>query len=459
MKAGLLPLYIKLYDDFVPFLRERLESFYEKVAAALESRGIEVILAPFCRELPEFEETVKTFETESADAIITLHMAYSPSLESAGVLAGSALPIIVLDTTETSTFTNTQDAGEINYNHGIHGVMDLCSMLIRLGKPYAIAAGHYEKSDCLDRVEGFLRAAVAARALQQSKVGLFGPAFPSMGDFAVPYEEMQARFGIQAQVLPPEQVEAVYDSITEAEIAAEKAENAVMFTLCTDTRTPDYDACVRACLAVRKCIDLYGLSAFSATFLHMETVLSGLPTMPFLECCKAMSRGIGYAGEGDALTAAFTGALLQGYPETNFVEIFCPDWENDMVFLSHMGEMNYRIADNKPALYQNALRYAGDYTPYAAYARMKGGKGVYLNVSRGKEDFKLVLASAQMLCFQEDSFQTSMRGWMKTEHGTAELLEKLSRHGATHHSVFIYDAMVEQMAYFGALLGLETVVI
>ncbi|MBQ8435462.1 MAG: chemotaxis protein CheA, partial [Oscillospiraceae bacterium] len=39
--------------------------------------------------------------------------------------------------------------------------------------------------------------------------------------------------------------------------------------------------------------------------------------------------------EGDILTAAFCGALLQGFADTSFVEIFCPDWKGGRVMLSH----------------------------------------------------------------------------------------------------------------------------
>ena len=35
MKIGLLPLYIKLYDDNSPKMRPRLEEFYEKIRNAL----------------------------------------------------------------------------------------------------------------------------------------------------------------------------------------------------------------------------------------------------------------------------------------------------------------------------------------------------------------------------------------------------------------------------------------
>ena len=179
-----------------------------------------------------------------------------------------------------------------------------------------------------------------------------------------------------------------------------------------------------------------------------------------MECCKAMERGIGYAGEGDGLTAAFTGAFLTAYPETSFVEIFCPDWKNNTLFMSHMGEMNYRIADVKPVIRRVGVKYAGEIYPYVGYTRMKSGEGVYVNISRDKEDYKLLLAPAKVLAEGQDNFPNSMRGWMMPKDSTtAEFLEKLSDNGATHHSSFIYGAKVEELVYFGKLLALETVVI
>ena len=162
MKIGLLPLYIALYDRTSPSMRPRLEAFYQEIAQEFAKRGVEVETSPFCRLKPEFEQAVGKFEAAGVDALVTLHMAYSPSLESIDVLAGTALPIVVLDTTETLEFTNGQDPVEIDYNHGIHGVMDMCSMLTREGKDYAVAAGHYRDSDVLDRVCGYVRAGPSA---------------------------------------------------------------------------------------------------------------------------------------------------------------------------------------------------------------------------------------------------------------------------------------------------------
>ena len=459
MKIGFLPLYVKLYDDVVPGIRPRLDAFYEKIAAELEKRGMDVVRSPFCRLKDEFKAAVSLFEAEGADAIITLHMAYSPSLESIEALCDTQLPIVVLDTTETLEFTNEQDDGEIMYNHGIHGVMDMCSMLTQKGVDYAIAAGHWETSNVIDRVCGYAKAAAAAKALKKARVALVGGNFAGMGDFRVAYSELAEKFGIDVLQPVAKDLRPYFDGLTAEEIAAEKAANAARFELADNIVEAEYDFAVRSCLALRKYVRDKALTAFTVNFMGIGAETTGINSMPFLECCKAMEQGIGYAGEGDVMTAAFVGALLNTYKDTTFVEIFCPDWKNDLIFLSHMGEVNYGIADTKPLLSRLGTKYgSGDEYPYAAYTRMKGGKGVYLNVSRTAEDYRLFIAEAEMVSYDSDKFATAMRGWMKPDgYTTAEFLEEHSRWGATHHSIFVYGATAEEMEHFGKLLGMETV--
>lgn len=448
MKIGLLPLYIQLYDETSPHVRPRMEAFYEEIATQFERRDVSVERVGFCRIKLEFEQAIAEFEQAKVDAIVTLHMAYSPSLESIEVLTATKLPIVVLDTTETLEFTPLQDTGEVMYNHGVHGVMDMCSMLKRYGKPYAIAAGHYQQSDVIDRACGFVRAAVAASALKKSRVGLVGGAFKGMGDFAVDPEELKERFGITIEKFAAEVLDEYAKQVSKEAVEAELKDNNERFDFAEDVVQEDYKKAVVRCLAMRACLEEKGYTAFSANFQQVVN-------MPFVECCKAMERGIGYAGEGDGLTAAFTGALLRAYPETGFVEIFCPDWKNNMVFLSHMGEVNYRTVQAKPLISPKAGS-----TDYVGYARMKGGKGVYVNVSRGKEDYQLLLAPAEMLSYESDNMPRRMRGWMRPECGsTAEFLEAHSRHGATHHSMFVYGATVEELSFFSQLLSMEVVVI
>ena len=454
--VGLLPLYIKLYDDLLPSLRNRLDAFYETVASRMEQQGVTVLRAGFCRLESEFSAAVGSFEAQGADCIVTLHMAYSPSLESAQVLAKTQLPIVVLDTTQTYEFDFMQDPDEINYNHGIHGVMDMCNLLRRNGKLFAICAGHYEHSDVIARACGLARAAAAARSLRGSRVGVFGGNFNGMGDFLVTPEEMRERFGVEMIEAQAQEICRLRDSVTKEEIEAEMEADRARFDFPEELDEARYSLNTKACLTMRKWIEARGLSAFSVNFLKVSPS-AGLDSMPFIEACKAMEKGIGYAGEGDALTAAISGALLGVFPETSFVEIFCPDWKNGNVMISHMGEMNYRLAAEKPQLRGVSFNYTDAEPPVVGYARFKGGKAVYANFCRDEEGYCLVMAPVEMLSAEKDNFPLAMRGWMRPQMPVERFLEELSRYGATHHSVLLYDVSAQQMEFFGKLLGMKVI--
>ena len=87
-----------------------------------------------------------------------------------------------------------------------------------------------------------------------------------------------------------------------------------------------------------------------------------------------MARGVGYAGEGDVLTAAFSGALMTVFPRTTFSEMLCPDWKEDVILLNHMGEMNLNLAKWRPILRTLPFNYHSCGETASAYGCMRGGR-------------------------------------------------------------------------------------
>lgn len=129
--------------------------------------------------------------------------------------------------------------------------------------------------------------------------------------------------------------------------------------------------------AARRWLEQENLTAFSVNFLA-ATRESGLPVVPFLEASKAMARGIGYAGEGDVLTAALVGALASICPQTTFTEMFCPDWAGESIFLSHMDEGNPELLAGRPQLLQKPFPWTDAGAPVVAAGRLRGGDAACL---------------------------------------------------------------------------------
>jgi len=461
-KIGLLPLYLKLYDDREQDKRTRIESFYKQIAAELEKRNVEVLTTPICRTRSEFEAAISGFEDGGAEAIVTLHLAYSPSLESIDALARTALPIIICDTTPTYSFAPDQDPAEIMYNHGIHGVQDMCNLLVRRGKSFQIEVGHWDKSDVLDRVVRRLVSARMAHRMRTMRAGLAGEPFEGMGDFYVSASDLKSTIGVETRHLNPRQFKTLLSEVTDPEIREEQELDKKRFVT-EGINEEAHRRSVHTGLALQKWIDREGIGAFSFNFLQIGKA-TGLETAPFLQASKLMARGIGFGGEGDLLTASLVASLAAGNPDTSFSEMFCPDWKNGSIFLSHMGEMNWKLASGKPRLLEMDFQWSAAANPVYVAGRFKAGDFLLIDLlplEPLKEGaYRLIIAPAKMLEVPgKDNFGRSIHGWFKPTLPMPDFLAQYSRLGGTHHLAVSYGMEVETAEAFGRMMGWETAVI
>ncbi len=457
-KIGLLPLYLKLYDDLDDGSRRRkVEEFPRRISAELVRRGLEVVAAPVCRIEKEFAAAVKKLEAEKVDALVTLHLAYSPSLESSAVLARTRLPIIVLDTTPTWSYAPDQDPDELMYNHGIHGVQDMCNLLMRNGKPFLIEAGHWERSDVLDRVAALAVPARMATAMRRGRVGMLGTAFKGMGDFYVPAAKIKSTLGARVKPLDRETLLKLAAEVKQRDVDAEVASDARFQK--DGVSDAAHARSVKLGLAIRRWVEMEGLTALTFNFMDMVKK-DGYTTAPFLEMSKAMERGIGYAGEGDTLTALLVSALAAGFPETSFTEMFCPDWEHNTLFLSHMGEVNPRLLAGTPQLREMDYHYSATDNPAFVVGRFRPGKVVLVNLAPTAAGYRLVIAPATMLDVPGvDRMKDSVRGWFTPPVPVPDFLAAYSRVGGTHHLAVTYADDTKPFERFGSLMGWDVAVI
>ena len=456
VKIGYLPLYIKLYDDSDPTTREPLEKYMRTLISMLETQGVEVVPAPVCRVKSEFEAAADLFLREDVCAVVTQHLAYSPSLESIDALERMGVPVIVLDT--TPDYGLMDEAGYMNGitpNHGIHGVQDMCNLLRRRGIEYYICAGHAMHSDVIARTAGLCRAAAAARSYRRARVGSVGGSFTGMGDFLVTDEDYKEKIGAQVLYMDSAVVAKYLSQVTREDMEAEFAFDEATFTMeVTDRKA--YEEAVRSGLAVRKWAEDEKLTALTVNFLTLD--ICGLPKMPFAECCKALARGQGYAGEGDVLTAGLVGALRSVYHDTTFTEMFCPDWKKDVILLSHMGETNYHLAQWKPVMSTVPFNYNSCGDTAAPYMCYRPGKAVFVNVAPAREGFSMIACPVEMLDggLEYGKYRKSNQGWMKPDRPLPEFLKAFSELGGTHHSALVYGADAEEILCFGRMMGFET---
>jgi len=459
IRVGFLPLYIKLYDDFNGSgYRAPMETYMKMAIGMLESQGIEVILADVCRIKPEFDAAAAMFNEADVDAVITMHLAYSPSLESIEALLSLKAPIIVFDSTPDYGLIKAAGyEGRIGPNHGIHGVQDMCNLLKRNGKPYYICAGHALHSEVIAELAGMCRAAAVKKAYETMKVGSVGGSFTGMGDFLISDERYKADIGAEVSYMTPDVVKGYLEKVSEEEIDAEMALEREKYDV-NVTYHEDHRLATKSGLAIRKWMQEKGLGAVTVNFLTLD--ICGLPKMPFPECCKVLERGQGYAGEGDVLTAGLVGALFAAYPNTTFTEMFCPDWEQDVILMSHMGESNPNLAQWKPHIRNCNFKFNTCGNTVGMYTCARKGNVTVVNLAPMNDGFNLVLCPGQMLDvgLENGAYANSTQGWFKPGKPLPQFLE-YSLAGGTHHSAMVYDADIEELKAFGEMMGFHVVVV
>jgi L-arabinose isomerase len=458
IKAGLLPLYIKLYDSALPQMRPIVENFVKVIKDKLTAESLEVIPSSVCCVKEDFEKAVSYFEKSNTDIIITLHLAYSPSLESAEALSKTKVPIIVLDTTPDYLFDQTLNSEAILYNHGIHGVQDMCSLLNRNGKRFEIFAGHYEKSDVCKRAAVCAHAVCAARLLNGMRVGLIGKPFDGMGDFTVS-EDTLKKLGVSVVECLEKDLLHLSKLISENELKEEYEKDKQICKI-GNIEYKDYKETEKVALTVRKWITAQKLGAFTMNFQAAGSI-NGFDTMPFSEASKQMAYGIGYAGEGDVLTAALTGSLLTSFKDVTFAEMFCPNWQQGSVFLSHMGEANLTVMENLHMIIKD-FPYAKAFNPTCIMGHMKGGQSCFVNIAPNKEGcFDIILADGNMVNLPGSigSFNDSISGWFKPDTKLEMFLEKYSIAGGTHHGAIVYGVKANDLKAYAKTLNLKYIII
>lgn len=426
--AVLFPLYLALYDKVLPERRAGLLPFLQEVREFLVARGVTLIDPGIITTPAEVRRAAAA--AADADLIITLHLSYAPSLLVADTLQRLRLPILMLDTTKADRFDARSTPIDVGENHGIHGVMDLASVLTARRVPFDIVAGSLRDPGFAPRAEQALRALQAAALFRRQRIGLTGCPFPGMGDFAVSFPELRRRFGVTIHHVSVAEIIAAGRRVPVARIAAEVRADRQRFRLhAVDPAA--HAAAVRDYLGLAAIVATRQLSGYTMNF---QQVRRGLAT-PFYACSRLMSDGIGYAGEGDVLTSLLGQPLNHLAGEAFFAEMFCPDWRGGTLFMAHMGEIDVRFARarSRPWLAQKKALLNDQLSVYplpALEEREVTVVNLALDAERG---FRCVVARADIVRFRAKLEFGMPHFKMRPRLPLESFLECYALNGGGHH--------------------------
>ena len=452
MKNGRLsvvaaPLYLAFYDEVDPDLRNRIYPMVEAVIQKIAQHA-EVHTVPIITKFEDVDVLKNAAAKEDVDAVITIHMSYSPSQLVCDALKEINKPLLVIDTTYDAGFKEIYDDYLLR-NHGIHGVMDMCSVLQSMEVQYRVCAGGLNSETFEAKLKKELDLILACARFKNQKIGKTGEKFHLMGDFDVPYPFLKEKFGMEVVEISEKEILDCYAYIDDADVQKEFENEKEKYAFNGDEASLKEN--IKQYLALKKFFADNGITAYTMNFADFDDSPS-----PFYAVCRLMAEGFGYAGEGDVLTASL-GKALNTLGTASFSEIFCPDWDRDLLILSHMGETDRRFAKKgypirlreKAAMGKERISY---YYEYESEPR----DITLVTWAKTPDGVKLLTTKLEITDHPVMDIFGAPHFVVKTPTSLADYLERHSVCGGGHHLYMIAGDFIEEVKAFAQILGVTS---
>jgi L-arabinose isomerase len=362
---------------------------------------------------------------------------------------------------------STIDMDFMNLNQAAHGDREFGYIQSRLGVPRKTVAGHVDSPTVVSRIAAWGRAAVGRDELRHLRLARFGD---NMRDVAVTEGdkvEAQLRFGVSVNTYGVNDLVAVVDQVSDADVDKLVTEYADVYRVAAELlpgaeRHDSLRYGARVELGLRRFLTDGSFGAFTSNFED----LGGLRQLPGLAVQRLMADGYGFGGEGDWKTSVLLRGMkvmAAGLPGgTSFMEDYTyhlvPGEEK--ILGAHMLEVCPTITSGQPSLEIHPLSIGAREDPVRLRFTADPGPGVVAGLSDLGDRFRLTVNEIDLVEPDEDlpMLPVACAVW-KPRPSLATSAESWLMAGAPHHTTLSTAVGVEVLDDFAEMTGTELVVI
>lgn len=416
----------------------------------------------------------KTFNDANADeecaGVITWMHTFSPAKSWILGLQEFRKPLLHLHTQFNMEIPyDTIDMDFMNLNQAAHGDREYGHIVSRMGIERNIIVGYWDDKNVQERIASWMRTAIGVIESSHIRVLRVGDNMRNVAVTEGDKVEAQIKFGWEIDAYNITDIAEYVQQVSRGDIDALVEEYYSKYDIILDGWNPDE---FKKHVAVQAQIEL-GFEKFlvekdyHAIVTNFE-MLSGLQQLPGLAIQRLMDKGYGFGGEGDWKTAAMVRLMkimtqdIQNKKGTSFMEDYTysltPGKEG--ILQAHMLEVCPSIASGSIGLRVSPLSMGNREDPARLVFTSKEGKGVATSLIDLGNRFRLIINEVE--CLPQNTPMPNLpvaSAFWKPEPNLATGAEAWILAGGAHHTAFSYDLTVEQMADWGAYMGIEVIII
>jgi L-arabinose isomerase len=361
----------------------------------------------------------------------------------------------------------TIDMDFMNMNQAAHGDREHGFIMSRMRLNRKVVVGFWQDESVQQKIGAWTRAAAAWADWQGAKFVRFGD---NMREVAVTEGDKvaaQIKFGYSVNTHGVGDLVRVIGEVSEKEVDALCQAYAAEHEMADDLkkggkRHKSVREAARIELGLRAFLANGDFKGFTTTFEDLH----GLVQLPGLAPQRLMADNYGFAGEGDWKTAALVRAMkvmasgLTG--GTSFMEDYTYHLQpgNQLVLGAHMLEICPSIADGKTSLQVHPLGIGGKADPARLVFNVPAGPALNAALMDFGNRFRLLINEVDCVAPEQAMPKLPVaRAVWKCRPCFADACAAWIYAGGAHHTGFSQAVTTEMMEDFGAIAGLEVVVI
>ncbi len=468
LRLGLFGIGLDAYWPQFSGLKERLEGYLNQVARRLELPGVEVVNLGLIDSPEKAGEAGHRFRQADVDLIFLHVTTYALSATVLPVVRRAKVPVIILNLSpvpaiDYGRFNALGDPTEMTGEWLAHcaacPVPEIANVFRRAGIPFHQVLGMLEDDPtCWDEVTEWIEAARVAHIMEHNRLGVMGHYYGGMLDIYTDLTRQCAAFGGHVQMVEVDELAALGDGVTAAEIRTRASYFHEVFDVQPDCPAEEIDRAARTSVALDRLVDRHRLGSLAYYYMGTgnpanENAVSSI----ILGNSLLTARGVPVAGEMEIKNAQAMKILDSFAAGGSFTEYYAMDYHDDVVLMGHDGPGHIGIAEGKTRVRPLRVYHGKVGRGLSVEMSVKHGPVTLLSVvDSGDGPLKLLVAEAESVAGPIlEIGNTNSR--YRFSLGARRFVHDWNAQGPAHHCAVGVGHVAGKIAKLGALLQLEVV--